>query len=85
MASKFQTKVIKHYEDNGWLVINLIKASKAGFADLICFKEGHAPIFIECKEKNDKESPLQNYRGRQVEKYGCEYKLLKDGKTEIKL
>lgn len=84
MASKFQTKIIKEYEANGWLVINLVAASKSGFADLICFKDGEKPIFIECKEIGDRESKLQAYRGKQVEKYGCEYKLMKDEKKKGK-
>ena len=84
MASKFQTKIIKQYEADGWLVINLIKSSKAGFADLICFKEGFKPLFIECKEIHDRESKLQAYRGREVSKYGCEYKLMQDEKKKPK-
>ena len=80
MASKVQTKIINEYKKNGWLVINLIKASANGFGDLICFKEGHRPIFIESKEWNDKVSELQKYRGREVQKYGCDFMIIKGEK-----
>ncbi len=80
MASKVQTKIINEYKKNGWLVINLIKASANGFGDLICFKEGHRPIFIESKEWNDTVSELQKYRGREVQKYGCDFMIIKGEK-----
>ena len=80
MASKVQTKIINEYKKNGWLVINLIKASANGFGDLICFKEGHRPIFIESKEWNDTVSKLQEYRGREVQKYGCDFMIIKGEK-----
>lgn len=78
MASKFQTKVIKDYERRGWYVINLIKTNKNGSADLLCLKDGEKPEFVECKEKDDVVSPLQLYRGREVEKRGFVFKLLQD-------
>ena len=31
MASKFQTKTIKKYEKEGWIVINTIKLSANGY------------------------------------------------------
>ena len=61
MASKHQTKTIKHYESDGWFVINLIKTNKNGIPDLLCLKEGCTPMFIECKEKTDTVKPLQAY------------------------
>lgn len=78
MASKYQQKVIKEYERKGYYVINLIKTNKNGIGDLLCLKEGEPPLFIECKEKTDRVSPLQLYRGKEVQKYGCEFKLLQD-------
>lgn len=78
MASKFQTKTIKEFERQGYFVINLIKTNKNGLGDLLCLKSGQPPLFVECKEKNDTVKPLQLYRGREVAKYGCEFKLLQD-------
>lgn len=78
MASKLQTKTIKDLEKNGYFVINLIRSNVNGIADLLALKDGEKPIFIECKEKNDTVKPLQLFRGKQVEKYGCEFVIIKD-------
>lgn len=83
MASKFQTKIIKQYESQGFLVINLISTSKNGIADLLCLKDGCKPLFIECKEKSDTLKPLQTYRLKEVRKYGCDSMCLQDGKGDI--
>jgi Holliday junction resolvase len=71
MASKHQTRVIKQYEAEGWLVVNLIKTSKNGIPDLLCLRNGVAK-FIECKEKNDTVKPLQQYRIDQLIAMGFE-------------
>lgn len=84
MASKVQTSIIKKYKKNGWLVLNLVKASANGFGDLICFKEGCKPLFIESKEWNDTVSELQKYRGREVQKYGCEFIIIQGEKPKNK-
>lgn len=78
MASKLQTKTIKQYKDNGYFVINLIRSNVNGIADLLALKENEKPIFIECKEKGDTLKPLQKFRGKEIEKYGCEWVLVKD-------
>jgi hypothetical protein len=77
MASKTQTKVIKLYESKGYYVINLTRTNKNGIADLLCLKAGEKPMFVECKESNDNVKVLQSYRGREVEKYGCEFMVIK--------
>lgn len=59
--SKFQSKLIAKYKKDGYLVINLIKASEAGWPDLIILKNGKA-TFIECKEGNDTLKELQKFR-----------------------
>ena len=82
MASKYKQKIIKEYESRGYLVIGLIRGNANGFADLIAFKEGEKPIFIEVKEKHERISELQLYRGRQVEKYGCRFLVKHDGKGD---
>jgi Holliday junction resolvase len=58
MASKKQTKLIKHWKDKGYFVINLVKITPSGLPDLIALKPNEV-IFIESKEKWDKLSPLQ--------------------------
>lgn len=78
MASKFQTKIIKEYESEGWYVINLIKTNKNGIPDLVCFKEGHKTIFIECKEKKDTLKKLQDFRLKELRRYGVDAVCIKD-------
>lgn len=71
MASKHQQRVIKEYQDNGWIVVKLIKTTMNGIPDLLCLKDGKA-IFVECKEKTDRLSELQKYRIEQLKKAGFE-------------
>ena len=80
MASKYQTRIIKEYENNGWYVINLIKTNKNGIPDLLCIKEGEKPIFIECKEWNDTLKPLQKFRIKELLSYGVDAICMKDKK-----
>lgn len=70
MASKHQTKTIKKYEAEGYLVINLIKTNKNGIPDLLCLKDGESPLFVECKEKTDRLSKLQEYRIKELQSLG---------------
>ena len=58
MASKKQTKLIKHWRSKGYFVINLVKITPSGLPDLIALKPNEV-IFIESKEKWDKLSALQ--------------------------
>jgi Holliday junction resolvase len=58
MASKQQTKLIKHWRSLGYFVINLVKITPSGLPDLVALKPDEV-IFIESKEKWDKLSPLQ--------------------------
>jgi Holliday junction resolvase len=58
MASKQQTKLIKHWRSLGYFVINLVKITPTGLPDLIALKPNEV-IFIESKEIWDKLSALQ--------------------------
>lgn len=80
MASKYQTKIIKRFENDGYFVINLIKTNKNGIPDLLCLKEGETPLFIECKEKTDTLKPLQKFRIEELKKYGVNAIVLQDKK-----
>ena len=68
MASKFQAKVIKQYESQGWTVLNIIKLSDNGYPDLLCMKLGEVDTWIECKEGGDTLKPMQKYRIDQLRK-----------------
>lgn len=82
MASKFQSKIIKKYKDDGYLVIKVIRFSDNGWPDLQCIKNG-ATTWIECKETDDTLKELQKYRIDELNKAGCTAFCLKDGVGKI--
>ena len=69
MASKQQTKLINHWKEKGYFVINLVKITPAGLPDLLALKPDEV-IFIESKEKWDKLSKLQEIRIKMLKKIG---------------
>jgi len=83
MSSKFQSKIIKQYEANGWTVLNIIRLSDNGFPDLLCMKLGETDTWIECKEGNDTLKPLQKFRIEQLRKLGKKAFCLHNEKGKI--
>lgn len=83
MASKFQNKIIKEYERNGWTVLKIIKLSDNGYPDLLCMKVGEIDTWIECKEANDSLKPLQKFRIEQLRKLGKNAFCMQKGKGKI--
>jgi len=67
--SKIQSKRIKQLESEGWYVIKLVKTNKNGIPDLIAIKSDDV-LFIECKTEKGKLSKLQEYRIKELSKYG---------------
>ena len=53
-----QSKLIKHWQHKGFVVINLISITPIGLPDLICVKPDEV-VFVESKELGDKTSSLQ--------------------------
>lgn len=82
MASKFQTQVIRQYEEKGYRVLNIIKLSASGYPDLQCLKDGKI-IFIECKEDKDTLKPLQKFRIKELREMGFEAFALHNKKGVI--
>lgn len=78
----YQQKVKKLMEQQGYLVINLIKMGVAGYPDLLCIKEGEC-TFIECKEGNDTLKPLQKYKIDELISNGCNAYCIHDVKGII--
>jgi hypothetical protein len=83
MASKFQAKIIKQYESDGWTVLNIIKLSDNGYPDLLCMKQGEIDTWIECKEGADTLKPLQKFRIDQLRKLGKKALCLHNEKGAI--
>lgn len=66
--AKLQAKVVKELEKEGWYVVRIIAASKAGVPDLItCDPDGRFVAF-EVKWGRGKTSKLQNYNIEQIRK-----------------
>ena len=82
MSSKFQAKVKKQYQKDGYCV-NKFETTKNGYPDLICTKQGEADIYIECKEVKDILKPLQKFRIDELNKSGKIAFCLQDGKGII--
>ena len=81
--SKFQSKIIKEYEDKGYLVLKTIRLNVNGYPDLLAMKSNEPTIFIEVKEKKDDLKPLQGLRIDELNKKGFNAFCLQDGKGII--
>ena len=64
-----QSKKIKELEAEGYYVIKLIKTNKNGIPDLVALKKDEV-LFVEVKAKNGVLSKLQEYRIKELNKYG---------------
>lgn len=71
LESDVQSRIIKRYVDEGWLVVKISLCNLGGFPDLMCLKDGKA-IFIEVKREGCKARQLQEYRLDQLRNLGFE-------------
>lgn len=78
----YQSKLIKEFEDAGYMVIKLIRCNINGMPDLMVLRNGVAE-FIEVKEANDTLKPLQILRIEQLRKQGFSASCMQDGKGLI--
>lgn len=67
---QYQTEIMKKLRADGWYVLKLIKTSTSGIPDLVAFKKGHEPKFIEVKAKNGVVSKLQEFRIKELREHG---------------
>ena len=72
--AKYQSKLIKKYEAEGYYVLKLISTNKAGIPDIVALKPDDVK-FIEVKGKLTKVSPLQEYRIRELKKLGFDARI----------
>ena len=70
MESKYQSKLKKHFEENGWTVIKIIRATVNGYPDLMLLKPDRPPIFIEVKDTGGKLSKVQEYQIKTLQSKG---------------
>ncbi len=66
---QIQSKRIKQLEADGYYVLKLVKTNKNGIPDLLALKESEV-LFIEVKRPEGRLSKLQEYRLKELEKYG---------------
>tara|TARA_R110000803_G_scaffold145933_6_gene211776 strand:+ start:3275 stop:3544 length:270 start_codon:yes stop_codon:yes gene_type:complete len=67
---QIQAKRIKQLEAQGYYVLKLIKTNKNGIPDLIGIPQNSNVIFSEVKKPTGKLSKLQEYRLKELERYG---------------
>lgn len=67
---KIQKKRIDQLEAEGYYVIKLIKTNKNGIPDIIAIPPNTPVLFSEVKTKTGRTSKLQDYRLKELEKYG---------------
>ena len=67
---QIQAKRIKQLELEGYYVIKLVKTNKNGIPDILAIPPQAKVIFSEVKTPKGKVSKLQEYRLKELEKYG---------------
>ena len=67
---QIQAKRIKQLESEGYYVIKLVKTNKNGIPDLLAIPPEAKVIFSEVKTPKGKGSRLQEFRLKELEKYG---------------
>jgi Holliday junction resolvase len=67
---QIQTKRIKELESQGYYVIKLVKTNKNGIPDLIAIPPNTDVLFSEIKKPSGTLSKLQEYRIKELKKYG---------------
>jgi hypothetical protein len=77
LESTLKTKAKKELEKAGWLVIHLIQTNMNGIPDTMILKGGRA-VFIEFKRLGKEARELQEYRIKQLTKYGFEALVIDD-------
>jgi hypothetical protein len=75
--AEIQTQIMKEMRSRGWLVNKLIQTTLNGSPDLIAHKDGRT-VYIEVKRPGQKPRPLQDFRHRELARYGISTYVLVD-------
>jgi Holliday junction resolvase len=67
---QIQKKRINQLEAEGYYVLKLIKTNKNGIPDIVAIRPNADVIFSEVKTPKGKLSTLQEYRLKELDKYG---------------
>ncbi len=60
LESARQTQIKKKLQEDGWIVVKLIKTSLTGIPDILALKDGKA-MFVEVKQIKGVLSPIQSH------------------------
>jgi Holliday junction resolvase len=61
-------------QEDGWIVIKLIKTSLTGIPDILALKDGKA-IFVEVKQPKGVLSPIQDHVIKTIRENGFDVKI----------
>ena len=75
LESVIQSRIIRRFQNEGWLVVKLSLTNLSGLPDLMALKDGITK-FIEVKRPDKKPRPLQEYRHSQLRALGFEVEVL---------
>jgi len=67
---QIQSKRIKQLEAEGYYVLKLVKTNKNGIPDVLAIRSDGSILFSEIKKPDGRLSKLQEYRLKELEKYG---------------
>lgn len=70
MEAKYQSKIKKFAEANGWTVIKILRATVNGLPDLMVLKHDRQPVFIEVKDTGGVLSKVQQYQIKKLRANG---------------
>ncbi len=84
LESQIQTKIKKKLQEDGWVVVKLIKTSLTGISDILALKNGKA-IFVEVKQPKGVLSPIQTHVIETLRTNGFEVNIWTDYKKDYKL
>ena len=74
LESARQTQIKKKLQEDGWIVIKLIKTSITGIPDILALKDGKA-MFVEVKQPKGVLSEIQKYRINQLKEIGFDVRV----------
>lgn len=72
--AKYQAKLIKEMESQGYYVLKLIRTNKNGIPDLLALKPNEV-LFVEVKGVKGVVSKLQDFRIDELQKFGFKVKV----------
>ncbi|MEJ6797072.1 MAG: VRR-NUC domain-containing protein [Flavobacteriales bacterium] len=67
---QIQKKRIDQLEKDGYYVLKLVKTNKNGIPDIVAIPPNTPVIFSEVKTPKGKTSAIQDYRLKELDKYG---------------